>query len=168
MEVKEQHEVLNKYKLFVNYVNKLYSTDKKILDVGAGHGSTSCLLSSLGYDVSAMDLFSNSTIERLSNNNVKVINDYFSCETDISNYDLIVGLHCCGAIELIIKSSLINDKEFLVTLCETRKDLLDSKRIKNRNDYVNYLMDFDKRIKRHDLPIYVDGECWGHTLYLKK
>lgn len=166
--MENNNEIFNKYKLFTQFISETYDINKKILDVGAGHASTSCLLSLYGFNVCAMDKFSKSTIERLKRNNINFINDYFSLDTDISNYDLITGLHCCKAIELIIKSSILNDKEFLVTLCETRKDVSDSKLINTREDYINYLMNFDNNIKRYDMPIYVDGECWGHTLYLKK
>lgn len=166
--MENNNEVFNKFKLFASFINETYDKNKKILDVGAGHASTSCLLASYGFNVCAMDKFSSYTIERLKRNDICFINDYFSLDTDISCYDLIVGLHCCNAIELIIKSAISNNKEFLVTLCETRKDISNYILIKTREDYINYLMSFDNNIKRHDMPIYVDGECWGHTLYLKK
>lgn len=158
----------NKYKLFTNFIKKMYPDHKKILDVGSGFGTTSVLLSKLGYDVSTIDSFSTKEILKFMEYNINSINGYFDFNTDISCYDLITGLHCCQAIEKVIISSLENDKEFVVTLCETRHDLLYNKNIETREQYINYLMGLDKNIKIENLPIYADGECWGQTLYLKK
>lgn len=158
----------NIYKLFVNFIADKYPNNLNVLDVGSGRGTTSCLLSKMGYKVSAMDLFSKYELDRFERYDVKVLNEYFELDTDISSYDLITGFHCCGAIEKIIVNSIKNSKEFVVTICETRNGLYQDNIMNKREDYINYLMKIDNNIKRIDLPIYVDSECWGHTLYLKR
>lgn len=158
----DKRKINNKYKTFSNFIYDNYPDSKKILDVGVGNASTSIFLSRLGYEVTAIDKFNPVVLDRIKKNNIKYIDSYFTLDTNIDDYDLISGLHCCAGVELIIKKAIEEDKEFVVTVCEARGNM------DKREDYINYLLSLDDRFKCDTLPIYIAGNCWGETIYYKK
>ena len=105
----------------------------------------------------------------LNDNNIKYINTYFDLNTDISIFDLVIGLHCCEACELVIRNCVKNDKEFAIVLCEVNRGLENDK-IRTRKPYIDYLKGISCKLKMTKLPIFEPIECleWGETIYLKK
>lgn len=164
-----RREIFNNYLYLLNFIKEMYPEHKRVLDVGVGLGNTSTLLQNSGYLVTAMDKFSLEVKRKLECQGIRVINDYFTTETDISGYDLVVGLHTCGATEKIIRNCVSNDTDFVVVPCEKRMSL-DGQDFRSREEYLDYLIAIDSSIKRLTLAIIepADGENWGDTLYLKR
>lgn len=156
----------NRYEHFAKFIKAKYPDTKKILEVGCGDGLLSKLLTDLGYDVTAIDYIKYNNLEE---NGIKFKETTFELDTDISEYDLVVGLHCCEATERIIRNCLNNEKEFSVVVCEKRQGL-ENKKIKNRNQYIKYLKTISNKLKVTNLPIYevLMNEFWGETIYYKK
>lgn len=159
----------SKYEHFCKFIQAKYPDSRRILDVGTGYGESSIILSKQGYEMTAMDHFLEEELKKYESNNINVINSYFDLETNIDEYDLIIGLHCCGAIEPIIRKCLEKDKEFVVTLCELRQGMY-GQSICTRKQYVDYLKGLSDGLKMTVLPIYesLTLEHWGETIYYKK
>lgn len=106
-------------RLFVNLTKEFMSSkNTKLLDVGAGVIPFSSILFAKEYEyVSAMDKFA-LTIEFLESLDVHGIEEYFTSNTDISNYDLIVGRNPCSAIPHIVENCAKNNKPYIIELCE--------------------------------------------------
>lgn len=162
-------KILSDHDHFARFISSKFPECKKVLDVGTGFGELSILLKKYGYDVTAMDIFSPMTVKILEAFNIKTIKNYLDLKTNISEFDLIVGFHCCDASELIIRNALKSNKKFAVVLCEINQGL-ENKDIKTRRQYIDYLKGLDKRIRMTRLPIYdsIDSDYSGDTLYLKK
>lgn len=107
------------YYQFVQYINEFYGLDKNIIEVGGGHFPT------LAHHISEkQQKLKNGSItvydtrlitENLDN--IKLYKQKFTLNTDISNYDLIIGMMPCDATELIIRSAGIYNKEFVIAMC---------------------------------------------------
>lgn len=158
-------ESINPYKTFAEFVKTNFYNEQQILDVGCGSGELCTILYKYGYKVTGMDRENYSKI--FLDNNITFINNQFTLSTDITPYDLIIGFHPCEAAELIIRNSLKNDKECIVTLCEIHQGL-EKKDIKSRKEYINYLMNISEKLKMVKLPIHGDNDLWNETIYYKK
>lgn len=156
----------NRYEHFSKFIKAKYPDAKKILEVGCGSGHLSKLLTDLGYDVTAIDYIKYNNLEE---NGIKFKETTFELDTDISEYDLVIGLHCCEATERVIRNCINNEKEFAVVICEKRQGL-ENPQIKNRNQYIKYLKKISDKLKVTKLPIYemLMNEFWGETIYYKK
>lgn len=145
-----------KYEHFTKFINAMYPNHKNILDVGCAKGESTSLLQELGYNVTAIDKFDTYQKILLTARKINYTYGYFDLNTDTSQYDLITGLHCCEGIEMIIRNCLRNDKEFVVTVCETKKGLYQEEFSRNRKQYIDYLKGVSNKIKMTILPIYDD------------
>lgn len=156
----------NRYQHFSKFIQAMYPEAKKILEVGCGGGDLSLLLKKLGYDVTAIDYIE---YNDLNKQGIKFYEKEFTLNTDISEYDLVVGLHCCEATERVIRNCISNDKEFAVVVCEKHQGL-ENNNIKTRNQYIKYLKNLSDKLKITDLPIYefLVNSHWGETIYYKK
>ncbi len=189
---RRNEERINGARSFTNFISEMYPNAHKILDVGVGPGNTSIFLKNKGYDVTAMDRYDSvasigitygdgTTEERFYQNadfgykkkltdlGIEFKEEYFTLDTDIREYDLVIGLHACGANELIVRRCLQEKKEFVITPCEIRNSMT-NRGFLNRASYIAYLKRLSAEIKSIDLPINVPSreEPWGKTLYLKK
>lgn len=153
-----------RYEHFAKFINAMYPNNRNILSVGCGLGEETYLLSKLGYNVTGIDSHSCNPHYDI---NFKV--QTFTLDTDIMDYDLITGLHCCSATEKIIRNCLKHDKEFVVTLCEVNPGL-QKPDIVTRKQYIDYLKGISSKLKLTILPIYepITCEMWGETIYYKK
>lgn len=50
-------------------------------------------------------------------NKGQVIKEKFTKDTNVENYDLIIGYNPCGATETVIRKSIEENKEFCIFLC---------------------------------------------------
>ena len=157
------------YQKHALFVRELFPHAKMVLDVGIGSGQSSIELQKQGFIVTGMDKIDLGTSKILEANNIPFIKDTFNLSTDINSFDLIIGLHCCNAAELIIRNCIENDIEFLVTLCEIHQGL-SSGIIKNRRQYIDYLKSISSHIKETTAPIYEknQNDSWKETIYYKK
>lgn len=105
---------------FVSAVSAVFDNPeaKSVLDVGPGHMPISSLLLSKKFKrVTAMDSHFYLSQIALQKMNVIGLNEYFNIQTDISEYDFIVGRAPCEAIESIVKNCAKSQKPYLIKLC---------------------------------------------------
>lgn len=125
-------------KSFSRYIKTRFDAEKynKVLDVGAGRiPELSMELKARGYNVFAID----PKLEKT--NGITCIKDLFDYEvTSVKEYDLLVGLEPCMATEHIIRSALLNDKAFAISLCMTPHNSLSGKKFRDMNEWWNYLI----------------------------
>ena len=148
-----------RHQIFADFICKKYSDIKfkRVLDVGAGR---LCHLSKplikRGYEYSAIDSnirLSSREIDRMGIKNA--YKDHFYCNefagggggTDISEYDLILGLEPCMATEHIIRQALNYDKAFEILLCYENHDALNGQKFKTPEQWFNYLRKISKEVK---------------------
>lgn len=156
----------DRYEHFSKFIKAMYPDAKRVLEVGCGAGYLSILLTKLGYEVTALDYIKYNDLDKQG---IEFYEKQFTLDTDISQYDLVVGLHCCEATEIVIRNCIANDKEFAVVVCEKHQGL-ENNHIKNRNQYIKYLKNISAKLKVTDLPIYefLINSHWGETIYYKK
>lgn len=114
-----------------------------ILDVGCGiFAELSLDLVSKGYTVSSIDP------KVTEKENLKTIKGLFDFKTtDVSSYNLIVGLEPCDATEHIIRSAILNNKSFCICLCGVpHKNIITGKIFENRDEWIEYLLKIDPSI----------------------
>lgn len=140
---------------FIRHLISKYNTTTtpKVLDIGAGrmcHLSTE--LGERGFKVVAID-----PKIRLKESEIKqrkiqrIIKQPFYCDeygkgTDISNFDLLVGLEPCDATEHIIRQGLKYEKPFEVSLCYQAHNALDGKTFATPEDWYEYLQRISNEI----------------------
>ena len=120
---------------------------KNILEIAAGSGILSSKLSSLGYQVTAMD----PKINTISNGNYQILSESFTEKTDISNYDLGIAIHPCGIHKDIIKNFTINEKALFLMPCY--KITCDNSELigyKDNEEWLDYLEKLNPKMKRKD------------------
>ena len=107
---------------FANLVYTLSPTNPQkshILDVGPGEVPYSSLALATGTkQVSAMDesfLFSNDSLKAM---NVNSITQYFDQNTNIDDYDFVVGSFPCTAIPYIVQNCAKENKPYFLLLCD--------------------------------------------------
>lgn len=139
----------HEYSIFARNIQKNFPQISNILDVGAG---TMCHLADAlcqkGYNVSAIDPNIKLSEEELKRYKFLAIKNKFICDysagegkgTDISKYNLLVGLRPCEATEHIIRQSLEYDKEFKIILCHCpAPNLEDGNKYVLSDDWFKYL-----------------------------
>lgn len=104
---------------FTKVVSKLAPSknNTRLLDVGSGEIPVSSMVFAKDFnDVTTMDrlLLSNPC---LRNFNVRGKDEYFKDDTNIQNYDFIVGQRPCSAIESIVKNASKNNTPYFIELC---------------------------------------------------
>ncbi len=118
----------------------------KLLDVGAGGVPfSSIILAKYFNDVTSMDKLdlSNQCLARF---NVKGKNEYFSDNTDVENYDFIVGKRPCTAIESIVKNASSSNKPYFIELCSCELGKIATREGKFRS-WDEILPEYDSDIK---------------------
>lgn len=158
----------NGTKEFVNTIKFMYPSDKykSVLDVGAGAVPTSSILLAQKYpEVTSMDYSQEVPTSFLKHFNVKYPQKFFSAETDVSKYDLVVGKRPCKAIENVVKVCSIgprqDQKPFFIELCNCS---FDRKKYKEIYKYLKEKYNKDLRmVERHS----VHDEYFGEpTTYI--
>jgi SAM-dependent methyltransferase len=136
---------------FVRYIQARYCVDKykNILDIGCGKQAyTSQELVKRGYNVVGID----PKVKEIEG--LRVIKDYFNyLKTDVSEYNLLVGLEPCEGVEHIIRSALRNDKEFAVIPCYASHDSIDGRSFKDYQSYHSYLLNISNEIMIDEVKI---------------
>lgn len=117
----------------------------RILEIAAGDGNLSQLLSNCGYQVTAMD----PKINCKKNINYNVLSMFFHEHTDISAYDLGIAIHPCGIHKDIIKNFMINEKVlFLIPCCTFSCDNKELMPYRNNQNWLNYLEALNPKMKK--------------------
>lgn len=138
---------------FVRHIISKYNSPCKVLDVGAGRMcNLSTALGKRGFKTTAID-----PKIRLKDNEIKqrkiqkIIKQPFYCDeygkgTNISNFDLIVGLEPCDATEHIIRQSLKYEKPFEISLCYQAHDGLNGQKFATPEDWYEHLQQISNEI----------------------
>ena len=111
---RENIHTLNNYIRMVEY---FINRNTRVLDVGAGAFPLSSIkLTRASRNVTAMDEFIVSD-NLIKSKNVNPLNQYFDYNTDVSNYDFVVGLKPCSAIGKIVEVCKNENKPYFIHLC---------------------------------------------------
>lgn len=103
---------INPYLAFYNYLRSNFDLNKNILEVGSG--TIPILVTYLNKDnVTLMD---KNLIEEFYKD-YNYIKETFNVDTNIDDYDLIIGYNPCQATESIIRNAIQNNKNFSIALC---------------------------------------------------
>ena len=150
---------------FITYLISKYNRQqtRKVLDVGAGRMCPiSTELGKKGFSVTAMDPKIRLNTNELKSRNIKqIIKKPFYCDefsnigTNISNYNLLVGLEPCDATEHIIRQGLKYDKPFEVSLCYQAHKGLDGQTFATPEDWYKHL----KRISTEVDILDIEDHC---------
>lgn len=142
--------VLPRHEKFAKFIISKYPIEKykEVLDVGAGRlCKLSEYLSSKGYNVTAIDPNIRLKPDEAKKKKIKIINGLFECDTetkkgtDITKYDLIIGLEPCDATEHIIRQCAKYNKHSSILLCATSHDALDGTKFEDEKSWYQYLND---------------------------
>ena len=104
---------INPYKEFIKILKQYFNNKKSILEVGAGYIPIVAKYLENDYDMTIMDpkiIFKNyakGTIE----------NEFFTLNTNLDKYDLIIGYNPCEATESMIINAIKHKKDFIIATC---------------------------------------------------
>lgn len=144
---------------FANTVYELSPThpqNSHILDVGPGELPYSSLaLATQTKQVSAMDKNFLFSIESLKRMNVNAFNTYFDQNTNIDNYDFVVGSCPCTAIPYIVDKCVKQNKPYFILLCDcatysTTIPIMNDFAKKRKFTWNQVLPEIDPHIKFYD------------------
>lgn len=100
-----------RFVVFARFIKNNFPGVKNILDVAGGqHGYLNIELTQLGYNVVTID-------PRANNPNIKFIRRLFDDNFDVSQFDLLVGLHPDETTEYILRSAKKYNKPYAVVPC---------------------------------------------------
>ena len=103
---------INPYFYYYNYLKNIYNLDDmNILEVGSG--TIPILASYFDKNITLMDKY---LIEHFYKD-YNYLKESFDEDTNISDYDLVIGYNPCQATESIIRNAIKNNKDFSIALC---------------------------------------------------
>ena len=109
------------YNYHLNNINKLFNINCNVVEIGAGHiPSFANMLAreQLKNKKGTVTIYDPCLIKLSTKyKNMKLHKENFNYCMDVSNYDLMLGLLPCEATEEIIKSAIINNKDFYISMC---------------------------------------------------
>lgn len=125
---------------------KAITRNGRVLEVGSG---TSLPISSLLFardlgEVASMDHFNNNwdSLDFFKKLNVNAISEYFTKDTNIEDYDTIVGQHPCDAIIPIVERLANSDeRDYFIDMCDCAAPS------GGLNEFVAYLSGKDSRLQ---------------------
>lgn len=97
---------------FARLISKQFPLVKTIADIAGGRGDLQVSLRKHGYDVTTFDKNNHWSMRP----DFKYINDHFTHKTK-GKWDLLVGLHCDGASDVIIQEAAKRKCEFAIVPC---------------------------------------------------
>ena len=106
----------NFYDMCIREIQKNYSLDKNVIDVGCGfYPAFAERVAKLQHDgsVTAMDY----DLITTEHGTVKLIKDTFTENTNLTKYDLVLGIMPCEATVPMIKNANKNDIDLFIQLC---------------------------------------------------
>ena len=112
-------------KTFAENINTIRSPKPlgHVLEVGAGHQPISSMyLTKYATRVSAMDSYFYLSQQALKNMNVIPITELMNENTNISEYDMVIGRAPCDAITHIVTACKKYNKPFIILLCDCKLD----------------------------------------------
>lgn len=151
-------EGVSRHKNFARYINRNYHPfyTSNVLDVGAGRlCELSCALQKHGYNMFAMDPNIRLLPHEAKDLQIHISKDLFLCDkfaknkkgTDVSKYDLLIGLEPCIATEHIIHQGLQYDKPFEVVLCYEAHKALNGKQFRTVDEWFEHLLKISSEVE---------------------
>ncbi len=127
--------------LFCKYILEKYKEyyGKNVLEVGCGRNATLSVMLSKHFHMTAID----PELQFGGNAKISLVRAYFTQNTPIWDYDLVIGLEPCDATEHIIRSCLKRNKEFIVVLCGVPHRRFDGRMPKSAEAWYDYLVNID-------------------------
>lgn len=146
-------ENINPYLGFLNHLESFFDIKKKkILEVGSGSIPVLSHLIENKYNIT-IDI--QDPVSILANHNHgNIFKEKFDENTNISNYDLIIGYNPCEASESIIKNAIKNKKDFCIALCGCCH-LPKFYKEKNSNKWHKYLIKTAKELSNDNYEIII-------------
>lgn len=126
--VKDKYNI---YLAFIDILEKHFNIDSNILEVGGGVIPSLSKLISLRQEAGTICVY-DPRLTRINNSNLVLKKEKFSKNTDVSDYELLIGFMPCEATEVMIDSAIDNNKDFLIALCDGVHSAFD--------DYNNYIV----------------------------
>lgn len=127
-----------RWQSFAKYIEITFPKKKfpNILEIGCGPvGDLTTILNEKGYQSTGIDPRVDSV------KNLKLIKEEFHyLYTDVSTYNLLVGLEPCNATEHIVRSSIQNNIPCVISLCGTTHDGIDGRKFSQREQWYEYLL----------------------------
>lgn len=109
------------YSYHLNNIGKLFNINSNIVEIGAGYIPSFANMiarEQLKNKKGTITIYDPCLIESSSRyQNMKLHKENFNYCMDVSNYDLMIGLLPCEATEEIIKSAIMNNKDFYISMC---------------------------------------------------
>ena len=133
---------------YVGLVNYLTGKNDRVLDVGAGAIPFSSMkLASRKNNVSVMDrlLFSDNLLSKKFN--LAANDEMFTKNTDVSNYDVLVGNRPCGAIGEMVESAKKENKGYIINLCHCDAKKFAKENGINADNWFEILPEIDSDVK---------------------
>lgn len=143
---------INPYRGFQKFLDKTFNIKhtKSILEVGSG---SIPILSHLIENKYKTKVDIQDPITLFANyNKGNIFKEEFDENTDISNYDLIIGYNPCEASEAIIRNAIKSKKNFSIALCSCCH-LPHNYKEKSSEIWHNYLLDIAKRLGKDNYKI---------------
>lgn len=149
---------VSRHQSFVRYLNKNYHPfyTQNVLDVGAGRlCKLSARMNTYGFNMTAMDPNIRILESETRDLNIHISRNLFLCDefakenkgTDISSFDLIVGLEPCLGTEHIVRQGLKYEKPFEVVLCYEAHAALNGQKFKTVDDWFEHLLKISSELE---------------------
>jgi len=149
---------INPYYDFYNYliVKHPNIAKQKVIEVACGYVPAISHLISLNNKMENLIIAMDPKIIPVNFNGIKKERNFFSLDTDIDNFDLIIA-HCpCEALESIITKAVNEKKEFTIQMCKCSSN---SVFFPSRFNWLYYIDSiYDKVIKLEDYDFTVEKE----------
>lgn len=121
LSIKLRHSMSRPQKEFTQMVTELsgLKKDSHLLDVGPGQIPYSSFLFGEHYGtVSAMDKNFYLPTETMKHMNINPVEQFFTAETSVADFDIVVGKAPCSAIEHIVRQCAAQGKPYFIELCD--------------------------------------------------
>lgn len=109
------------YNYHLDKIGHLFNINSNIADIGAGcfpSFSNMIAHSQLKLGQGTVSVFDPNLVTISPKyKNMRLYKKEFNFQMNVSNYDLLIGLLPCNATEEIIKSAIMNDKDFYISMC---------------------------------------------------
>ena len=109
------------YKRHLKLLKELFPLDSNILEVGSGYIPAFANMianEQLKLNKGTVTIYEPLLLEMNPKYpNMELHKEAFTLNTDISNYDLVLGILPCSVTETLIESACINKKDFYIAMC---------------------------------------------------
>jgi len=130
------------YKLHLKKLQDKFSLDRNILEIGSGYiPAFAEEISSYQQHINKGTITIYEPLLIKMNDNINSHKEKFTIDTDISKYDLLVGILPCDATETIIEAACKNNKDFYIAMCGCVHRETGSELVYNPISYQHYIID---------------------------